>query len=80
MLKEYTCKRCNYQWHPRKEKPFTCPKCRSPYWNKEKKIEEIKNDETKKDTINYGCSRVIPQTNPITEGDEDRPIEPLMKK
>ena len=37
MLKQYGCKRCGHTWIPRKEKPITCPKCRSPYWDKERK-------------------------------------------
>lgn len=37
MLKTYGCKRCGYKWVPRTEKPITCPSCRSPYWNKERK-------------------------------------------
>lgn len=37
-LKKLICKRCGYIWIPRKEElPITCPKCRSPYWNKEKR-------------------------------------------
>ena len=35
------CKRCGYGWYPRKkEMPKTCPRCRSPYWTKERKTEE----------------------------------------
>jgi hypothetical protein len=33
----YRCERCNYEWIPRgngDEEPRTCPKCRSPYWNR----------------------------------------------
>ncbi len=38
------CKRCNYEWLPRKEElPITCPKCRSPYWQKERIRKENKN-------------------------------------
>ncbi len=36
----YRCERCNYEWIPRGEsdaEPVTCPKCRSPYWNKPRK-------------------------------------------
>lgn len=34
-LKTLTCNRCNHVWYPRKpEEPGTCPKCKSPYWNK----------------------------------------------
>ena len=32
-----TCKRCNRTWIPRtKQLPIQCPKCHSPYWNKER--------------------------------------------
>ncbi len=31
------CKRCNHRWIPRKERiPKTCPKCKSPYWSRNK--------------------------------------------
>ena len=30
------CKRCGHTWHPhRPQKPKVCPKCTSPYWDKE---------------------------------------------
>ena len=36
-LPEFGCKRCNHKWIPRKsEKPIICPKCKSPYWDKER--------------------------------------------
>lgn len=34
------CLRCGFTWYPRKPgRPARCanPKCRSPYWNKERK-------------------------------------------
>lgn len=37
------CLRCGAEWLPRKvEKPATCPKCRSPYWDKPRKNEGAK--------------------------------------
>ena len=30
------CKRCGHTWYPRKPVSLTCPKCRSPYWDKER--------------------------------------------
>ncbi|MFH1752351.1 MAG: hypothetical protein ABH821_05445 [archaeon] len=37
-VKFWKCNRCNYEWFPRgKEKPKTCPKCRSPYWDSERR-------------------------------------------
>jgi hypothetical protein len=36
--KQLTCKRCNHSWTPRSKKiPTQCPKCHSPYWNRERK-------------------------------------------
>ena len=38
--KGYCCLRCGYKWIPRKKKgkPRTCPKCRTSYWDKPKKL------------------------------------------
>jgi len=37
VLKPLVCKRCNRTWTPRKEElPIQCPKCRSPYWDRER--------------------------------------------
>lgn len=36
----HRCYRCKHAWVPRDigEIPAICPKCKSPYWNKPKKI------------------------------------------
>jgi Zn finger protein HypA/HybF involved in hydrogenase expression len=34
-VSEIICKRCGHKWHPRKCEVVVCPKCHSPYWNKE---------------------------------------------
>jgi hypothetical protein len=32
-----TCLRCDHRWWPRSPKqPVRCPKCTSPYWNRER--------------------------------------------
>jgi len=31
------CKRCGYKWIPRKEEVIVCPRCKSPYWNVERR-------------------------------------------
>ena len=37
-LPKYTCKRCGGSWTARKnKKPVQCPKCKSPYWDKDRK-------------------------------------------
>ncbi len=38
-FKPLSCKRCNSTWTPRrKEPPVQCPKCKSPYWSRPKKV------------------------------------------
>jgi DNA-directed RNA polymerase subunit RPC12/RpoP len=42
MLEGYKCERCEHTWIPRAstdETPTICPKCKSPYWNKARKIQ-----------------------------------------
>ena len=36
-LPKLSCKRCGYKWIPRKVEIRICPKCKSPYWDREKK-------------------------------------------
>ncbi len=37
MMKRYKCTRCLHSWYPRTEnKPKVCPKCKSPYWDRER--------------------------------------------
>src|SRR5690348_5605487 len=37
-FKPLICKRCNRTWTPpSKEPPVQCPRCHSPYWNRERK-------------------------------------------
>jgi len=33
-LPHTVCLRCGATWIPRVERPLTCPKCRSPYYNR----------------------------------------------
>ena len=37
----FRCERCDHEWIPRgglEDEPRVCPKCRSPWWNKPKKV------------------------------------------
>ena len=36
------CKRCGHEWYSRIKIPALCPKCHSPYWDKEKGDSECK--------------------------------------
>lgn len=42
MVKIRCCKRCGHEWALRGEnkEPKTCPKCRSPYWDTERRIKK----------------------------------------
>jgi predicted Zn-ribbon and HTH transcriptional regulator len=38
-LKGYKCERCGHVWVPREhERPRVCPKCKSAYWDKARKL------------------------------------------
>ena len=36
----YKCERCDHEWVPRdkNQEPLVCPRCKSPYWNRPKKV------------------------------------------
>jgi len=38
--KQLKCKRCDYEWNPRKTEVRVCPNCHSPYWDKEKNTQK----------------------------------------
>ena len=35
----FRCERCRHEWVPKdaENEPLTCPKCKSPYWNRPRK-------------------------------------------
>ena len=37
-ISHLTCKRCGHRWAPRKADVRTCPRCKSPYWDKERNV------------------------------------------
>jgi DNA-directed RNA polymerase subunit RPC12/RpoP len=39
----YQCLRCEHKWVPRvmtDREPIICPKCKSPYWNRERRADK----------------------------------------
>lgn len=43
----YRCERCGHEWQPRnEEEPRVCPKCKSPYWDRER-VRNLKKKKTK---------------------------------
>lgn len=40
-LPKWECLRCGHKWVPRREVyPRICPKCKSPYWDRERERKE----------------------------------------
>lgn len=43
----YKCDRCTHEWYPRlqvEELPAICPRCKSAYWNKPRRIDSVKHE------------------------------------
>ncbi len=36
-LRIFKCLRCGHEWPSKMDKPLVCPKCKSPYWDRDKK-------------------------------------------
>ncbi len=45
-MEKTKCKRCGHEWIKRQDVPIVCPKCKSPYWNKEKIYESKKKNKS----------------------------------
>ena len=43
----FLCERCGHTWIPRdkEQEPRVCPKCKSPYWNRPKRPQNIIREE-----------------------------------
>lgn len=39
--KKKKCLRCDSSWVSRVKKPVQCPRCKSPFWNKKRKREDV---------------------------------------
>lgn len=52
-LMGFRCERCEHEWIPKgaESEPKTCPKCRSPYWDRPRKKGAMMTYEEFKDTI-----------------------------
>lgn len=49
LIEGFECERCKHQWIPRLkivEEPVMCPKCKSAYWNKPRRIDLAKEEST----------------------------------
>ena len=55
-LLKLNCKRCGHSWIPRITEITVCPKCKSPYWNREKDTESRHRIETEDWDCGIGMS------------------------
>ena len=47
-IKHYICQRCEHKWIPYLEdRPRVCPKCKSPYWDRPRKINNSNGENNK---------------------------------
>jgi len=44
--KQLKCKRCGYEWNPRKPDVRVCPQCHSPWWDRRKseKMQDLRKE------------------------------------
>ncbi len=57
----YRCERCGHEWVPRDSEvePAVCPKCKSPYWNRPRKLSSY---EDFRDTV----QKTLRESGPLT--------------
>jgi death-on-curing family protein len=68
---DHQCKRCNYEWKPRKNNSKYCPKCNSPYWNKTRK-QTTKQEVERMNKLILTCySNIIDTTKEKNQGIRD---------
>ena len=48
-LLKMDCKRCQHTWIPKKEEVRICPKCKSPYFDRERKHGNDNNPNSKRE-------------------------------
>jgi DNA-directed RNA polymerase subunit RPC12/RpoP len=61
----YRCERCNHEWIPRgdsEQEPSVCPKCKSPYWNRPRKVTSMLTYEEFRDKIRDTLKKSGPLT------------------
>ncbi len=66
-IHKLSCQRCSYQWVPRKTEVRVCPKCHSPYWDKnrlESVNKQVSHTETIKEILNEIVRRIVKACNP----------------
>lgn len=60
----YRCERCGGEWIPKDaaKEPVTCPKCKSPYWNRPRRVSPMLTYENFRDTIRESLKQSGPST------------------
>ncbi len=74
----FRCERCTYEWIPRdnESEPKTCPKCRSPYWDRPRKNRAMTPYEDFRDTV----QRVLREAGKELTWTEIRTMAKLQQK
>ena len=36
----FKCLRCGHEWPSKQERPLICPRCKSPYWDRPRKVKK----------------------------------------
>jgi DNA-directed RNA polymerase subunit RPC12/RpoP len=60
----YRCERCGGEWIPKdsEKEPIACPKCKSPYWNRPRKMVPMLTYESFRDKI----QKTLTDSGPLT--------------
>ena len=66
----FTCESCKHSWIPRNKErlPIVCPKCKSPYWNVQRKYKCL------------GCGKLLNQIPEFKEGECPNDIQHYFRK
>jgi len=74
-MEKLKCLRCEHIWEPKTDKiPIVCPKCKSGYWNRPRKIKELHPDEKPQEIIEQ-YEEEIPIENPGTIPEFVMPVD-----
>lgn len=77
-MEQLICKRCEHKWYKRQEKyPILCPKCKSQYWDKERKRDLIINL-TEDDIIEF--NKIVLKETKVKKADKHEVINYIVLK
>ena len=81
VLTQHACLRCSKTWWPRRpSKPLRCPRCKSPYWDRPRRLKSSKppaftvNQEALQESVRQGLHHALGLGMLPSEGSEDRSL------